>query len=149
MFLMALPSSSPEKTANRRSKTGSATESQSQLRIHRIRRGLSQAALAKLAGMHRHSIRKIENGTTQEVTFENASALAAALKTSIAQLEIRVLPAAAARARAIQIRRLTPDQRQLVNELLSLPPEDYVLIRGAIERLRKKRTNQGSRGTRK
>jgi transcriptional regulator with XRE-family HTH domain len=146
---MALPSSSPEKTASRRSKPGSATEPQSQLRIHRIRRGLSQAALAKLAGMHRHSIRKIENGTTQEVTFENASALAAALKTSISQLEIRVLPAAASRARAIQIRRLTPDQRELVNELLSLPPEDYVLIRGAIERLRKKRTKQGSRGPRK
>jgi transcriptional regulator with XRE-family HTH domain len=148
MFLMALPSSSPEKTASRRSKPASATESQSQLRIYRIRRGLSQAALAKLAGMHRHSIRKIENGTTQEVTFENASALAAALKTSVSQLEIRVLPEAS-RARAIQIRRLTPDQRQIVNELLSLPPEDYVLIRGAIERLRKKQTKQGSRGPRK
>lgn len=145
MLPMALPSSSPEKTASRRSKP---SESQSQLRIHRIRRGLSQAALAKLAGMHRHSIRKIENGTTKEVTFENASALAAALKTSISQLEIRVLPAAS-RARAIQIRRLTPDQRQIVNELLSLPPEDYVLIRGAIERLRKKQTKQGSRGPRK
>jgi len=145
---MAVPSSSPEKAASRRSKPSSATEPQSQLRIHRIRRGLSQAALAKLAGMHRHSIRKIENGTTQEVTSENASALAAALKTSISQLGIRVLPAAS-RARAIQIRRLTPDQRQIVNELLSLPPEDYVLIRGAIEKLRKNRTKQGLRGPRK
>jgi hypothetical protein len=94
--------------------------------------------------MHRHSIRKIENGTTREVTFENASALATALKTPIAQLGIRVLPEAS-RARAIQIRRLTPEQRQIVNELLSLPPEDYVLIRGAIERLRQKRTKRGLR----
>ena len=139
MLLMALPSTSPAKSAGRRSKASSATRSQSQLPIHRIRRGLSQTALAKLAGMHRHSIRKIENGTTKEVTSENASALAAALKTSISQLGIHVLPVA---PRAIQIRRLTPDQRQIVNELLSLPPEDYVLIRGAIERLRRNRTKR-------
>lgn len=96
--------------------------------------------------MHRHSIRKIENGTTKEVTSENASALAAALKTSISHLGIRVLPATS--SRAIQIRRLTPDQRQIMNELLSLPPEDYVLIRSAIEKLRRKRTKR-ARGPRK
>ncbi len=145
---MALPSSSPEKSASHRSRPSSAAEPQSQLRILRIRRGLSQAALAELAGMHRNSIRKIENGTTQEVASENASALAAALKTSVSQLELRVRPAAS-KARSIRIRRLTPDQRQIVNDLLSLPPEDYVLIRGAIERLRQKRTKQGWRGPRK
>ena len=52
-------------------------------------------------------------------------------------------------ARSIRIRRLTPEQRLIVDELLSLPPEDYVLIRGAIEKLRMKRTKKRSRGARR
>jgi len=94
--------------------------------------------------MHRNSISKLENGTTQEVTAENANALATVLKTSISALGFRVR--AATKARSIRFRRLTAEQRQIVDELLSLPPEDYVLIRGAIERLRQKRTRKKSRG---
>ena len=96
--------------------------------------------------MHRNSIRKLENGITQEVTSENATALAAALKTSVLDLELRVR--AAAEARSIRIRKLTPEQRQIVDELLSLPPDDYVLIRGAIEKLRK-RVKRRARGARR
>jgi transcriptional regulator with XRE-family HTH domain len=116
------------------------------LRIIRIKRGLTQMELAQRAGMHRNSIRKLENGTTREVTSENASALAAALKTTVSDLGLRVR--AMTEARSIRIRRLSPEQRQIVDELLSLPPEDYVFIRGAIERLRKKRVKKSRRGGR-
>jgi hypothetical protein len=96
--------------------------------------------------MHRNSIRKLENGTTREVTSDNATALAKALKTPVGDLGLRVR--GAAQARSIRIRRLTPEQRQIVDELLSLPPEDYALIRGAIEKLRVKRPKKRSRGVR-
>ncbi|HYC61033.1 MAG TPA: helix-turn-helix transcriptional regulator [Thermoanaerobaculia bacterium] len=141
---MAVSSSSSEKAASRRSKPAAATDQSSPLRTTRIKRGLTQAELARLAGMHRNSISKLENGTTQEVTAENANALATVLKTSISALGFRVR--AATKARSIRFRRLTAEQRQIVDELLSLPPEDYVLIRGAIERLRQKRTRKKSRG---
>jgi hypothetical protein len=97
--------------------------------------------------MHRNSIRKVENGTTREVEAENASALAAALKTSISELGLRIR--AAAPARSVRFRSLSPEQRQIVDDLLSLPPEDYVFIRGAIERLRRKRAKKRSRGVRR
>ena len=145
---MAIPSSSgAEKSRNRRSKQSTPEPEQSKLRTVRIKKGLTQAELAEGAGMHRNSIRKLENGTTQEVTAENANALAGVLKTSIADLGLRVR--AAAEARSIRIRRLSAEQRQIVDELLSLPPEDYVFIRGAIERLRNKRSKKPRRGARR
>lgn len=110
----------------------------------RIKRNLTQQEVADLAGMHRNSIVKLENGTTKEVTSENATALAKVLKTSIAGLGLRVR--AATEARSVRFRRLTAEQRQIVDELLSLPPEEFGIIRGAIERLRQKRKKKPSRG---
>jgi transcriptional regulator with XRE-family HTH domain len=146
---MAVPSSSASEKAEgrRKQQTAAATPSQSRLRTIRIQRGFTQARLGELAGMHRNSIRKLENGATREVTSENAKALAAALKSSIADLGLRIR--AATEARSIRIRRLTPEQRLIVDELLSLPPEDYVLIRRAIERLRLERRKKGRRGERR
>jgi transcriptional regulator with XRE-family HTH domain len=146
---MAIPSSSgAEKSRSRRSKQSvPPAEPQSWLRTLRIKRGLTQTELARLAGMHRNSIRKLEDGTTREVNSENASPLAAVLKVPVAELGLRVR--AATEARSIRIRRLSLEQRQIVDELLSLPPEDYVFIRSAIERLRKKRAKKPRRGGRK
>lgn len=149
---MASPVSSPARKANRRRRStgqnATATgEAQSSLRTIRIKRGLTQSELARRAGMHRNSIRKLENGTTQEVTSENASALAGALKAAISDLGLRVR--SAVEARSIRFRRLSPEQRQIIDELLSLPPEDYGLIRGAVERLRRKRAKKRSPGARK
>jgi transcriptional regulator with XRE-family HTH domain len=117
------------------------------LRAARLKRNLTQQELADLAGMHRNSVAKLENGTTKEVTSENAIALAKVLKASIADLGLRVR--AATEARSIRIRRLTPEQRQLIDELLTLPPEDFGIIRGAIRRLRVKRQKTPSRGARR
>jgi len=97
--------------------------------------------------MHRNSIVKLENGTTKEVTSENAAALAKVLKTSIEALGLRVR--AATEARSVRFRRLTAEQRQIVDELLSLPPEDFGVIRGAIERLRLKQKKKPAHGARK
>jgi len=142
------PSAATEKSRRRRAKaTVAAPEPQSRLRTVRIKRGLTQIDLARLAGMHRNSIRKLENGMTQEITPDNARALAAALRTTIADLGLRVR--ATTEARSIRIRRLSSEQRQIIDELLSLPPEDYGIIRGAIDRLRKKRTNKPPRGGRR
>jgi transcriptional regulator with XRE-family HTH domain len=142
---MAVSSSASERAASKRSKA--TAEPQSPLRAIRIKQGLTQQRLADLAGMHRNSIVKLENGTTKEVTSENATALAKVLKTSISDLELRVR--AATEARSIRIRRLTAEQRQIVDELLSLPPEDYRVIRRAVQRLRRKRTKKPLRGARR
>jgi transcriptional regulator with XRE-family HTH domain len=113
----------------------------------RLKRNLTQQEVADLAGMHRNSIVKLENGTTKEVTSENAMALAKVLKTSIGDLGLRVR--AATEARSVRFRRLTAEQRQIIDELLSLPPEDFSVIRGALERLRQKRTKKPSGGARR
>lgn len=146
---MAVPPSPPVGKSNRRrsSRQSVTHEPQSRLRTVRIQRLLTQTELAKRAGMHRNSIRKLENGETREVTSENASAIAKVLKTTVADLGLRVR--STSEARSIRIRRLSPEQRQIVDELLSLPPEDYGLIRDAIERHRRKRTKKRSRGTRR
>jgi transcriptional regulator with XRE-family HTH domain len=143
---MAVSSPTSERAASRRSKAATA-DPQSPLRAARLKRNLTQQELADLAGMHRNSVAKLENGTTKEVTSENAIALAKVLKASIADLGLRVR--AATEARSIRIRRLTPEQRQLIDELLTLPPEDFGIIRGAIRRLRVKRQKTPSRGARR
>lgn len=96
--------------------------------------------------MHRNSIRKLEKGITREVTEENARALTTVLNASVEELGLRVRVAGAP---SIRFRRLTAEQRQIVGELLSLPPEDYVLIREAIEKLRVNRNRKRSRGARR
>ncbi len=145
---MAVSPSTPEKTASRRSKpTAATTERQSPLRTVRIKRGLTQQELANLAGMHRNSVRKLENGTTKEVTAGNARALAKVLKTTIVQLGLRIR--ASAEARSIRFRRLTAEQLQIIDEMLSLPPEDYDLVHRAVERMRLKRRKKPLRGTRR
>jgi len=134
---MATASSTSEKAAGKRSKKAGEEDSLPALRTIRIQRGLTQAELAHLAGMHRNSIRKAEDGTTHEVTARNAKALAKALRTSVADLGLRVR--SEVEARSVRFRRLSLEQRQLVDELLSLPVEDYAFIRGALERLRRRR----------
>jgi transcriptional regulator with XRE-family HTH domain len=108
---------------------------------------LTQEELARLSGLHRNSIGKLERGTTKVITEENARALADALKTSVARLGLRVKPAI--EARSVRFRRLTPEQRQLVDELLSLPPERFLLVREAIEMVRAKHAKKRSRGAAK
>jgi transcriptional regulator with XRE-family HTH domain len=142
---MAIPSSTPGKSANKKGST--ATERESRLREMRLHCGLTQTELARRARMHRNSIARLENGTTREVTSENAGALAAVLKTSAAELGLRVR--AGGEAPSVRFRRLSAEQRQIVDELLSLPPEDYALIRDAIERLRRKQTKTPRGGVRR
>jgi transcriptional regulator with XRE-family HTH domain len=146
---MAVSSSTSEKAAGRRSKptADTNTEPQSPLRTVRIKRGLTQQEVADLAGMHRNSVRKLENGTTKEVTAGNAHALAKVLKTTVVHLGLRIR--ASAEARSIRFRRLTAQQLQIVDELLSLPPEDYELVHRAVERMRLKRKKKPSRGARR
>lgn len=144
---MATPSSTLEKSPNRRSKATATAGSSSQVRAIRLERGLTQAELAQRSGLHRNSIGKLERGTTKEVTEENARALASALKTSVARLGLRVKPAV--EARSVRFRRLTIEQRQIVDELLALPPDSFVLLREAIEIVRARRMKGRSRGAAK
>lgn len=137
---MATPSSTPDKAAGKRSGKAAEAESLPALRKIRIQRGLTQAELGRRAGMHRNSVQKAEDGTTREVTARNAKALAKALKTSVADLGLRVR--AEVEARSIRFRKLSLEQRYLVDELLSLPVEDYAFIRGALDRLRRRRTEK-------
>jgi transcriptional regulator with XRE-family HTH domain len=109
----------------------------------RIQRGLTQQQLADLCGMHRNSIQKIEKGLTREITAENADALSAALKIGVEDLGLHVRTGA--EAPSIRLRQLTAEQRQIVDELLSLPAEDYVLLRAAVARLRERRSKQTPR----
>lgn len=113
------------------------------LRSLRLKRGMTQSQLATSAGMHRNTIRKLENGTTREVLAENATALATALNASIDDLGIVVRPAG--KPRSIRIREMTPEQRAIIDDVLSLPPGDYAVIRSAIEQLRRNRPKKSRR----
>lgn len=86
--------------------------------------------------MHRNSIWKIERGITREISKEHATALASALRVRPRDLGLVVRPAVAVAPRSVRFRQLTVEQRQLVDELLQLPPELYVKVRAAMERLR-------------
>lgn len=141
---MALRSSSDEKSAGRRAKSAGRAAEPSRLRSLRQKQHLTQAEVARRTGMHRNSIRNIENGTTREITAENANALAEVLDVSVVELGMRVR--ASVEARSIRFRKLSPEQRAIVDEVLSLPPEDYRLIRGAVEKLRRKRRAGGDTG---
>lgn len=143
---MAVSSPTSERAAGKGPKPGD-DEPRTLLRTARMKRNLTQKEVADRAGMHRNSIVKLENGTTKEVTSENAAALARVLKTSVADLGLRVR--AATEARSIRIRRLSPEQRQIVDELLSLPPEDFGVIRRAVERLRTKQKRKPAREPRR
>jgi transcriptional regulator with XRE-family HTH domain len=106
----------------------------SRLRQERIRRGLTQTKLAELAHMHRNSIKNLENGTTRQVTAVNAAAIARALKSTIEDLGLRVRSAAI--APSIRLRKLTPEQRALVQDILALSEEQYRKVRAAVQRIR-------------
>ncbi|HYR29316.1 MAG TPA: helix-turn-helix transcriptional regulator [Thermoanaerobaculia bacterium] len=114
------------------------------LRKIRMQRGLTQTALAELSGMHRNSIRKIETGLTREITAANADALASALKISVDDLGLRVR--SAEEPPSIRLRRLTAEQRQILDEVLSLPPQDYAIVKAAIDELRRRRGRKPRRG---
>lgn len=113
----------------------------------RIQRGLTQQGLADLCGMHRNSIQKIETGLTREITAENADALSSALRIRVEDLGLHVRTGA--EAPSIRLRQLTAEQRQLVDELLSLPAEDYALLRTAMARLRERRSKRTPRAGRR
>lgn len=120
---------------------------QARLRAFRLKRRLTQARLAELSGVHRNTIVKLENGKTREVLEENATALAAVLNASVDDLGLVVRPSG--KPRSIRIREMTPEQRAIVDDLLSLPPADYAVIRSAIEQLRSsRRKKKRRRGTR-
>ena len=107
---------------------------ESPLRKARIRKGLTQAQLAERARMHPNSIKNLENGTTHEVNAGNAAAIAKALKTSVEDLGLRVRSTAV--APSIRMRQLSPAQRELLHDILSLPEEQYGALRAALERIR-------------
>ena len=123
---------SRSRASQKRSNT--VTTGGSQLRKLREERELSQEQLAELAGMHRNSIIKLEKGVSREMSSEHATALAAALRVRPADLGITIRSGIA--PRSVRFRQLTLEQRQLVDELLSLPPEHYTKIRAAMEHLR-------------
>jgi transcriptional regulator with XRE-family HTH domain len=133
---MAVQSPTAEKSTNKRSSKAEETEAESVVRILRLERGLTQEELADQSGMHRNSLGRVERGTTKEVTREKAVALAGALKVPVSRLGLRVR--SDVEARSVRFRRLTLEQRHIVDEILSLPPEAYVRLREVIEMLRPK-----------
>ena len=68
------------------------------------------------------------------VTREKAMALAEVLQVPVSRLGLRVRPNV--EARSVRFRRLTLEQRFIVDEILSLPPEAYDRLREVIETLR-------------
>jgi transcriptional regulator with XRE-family HTH domain len=143
-----------EKLTNRRPSKSASDDAErsddsqpSMVRVLRLERGLTQEELADVSGMHRNSLGRLERGTTKEVTRKNAIALAEVLKVPLSRLGLRVRPDV--EARSVRFRRLTLEQRFIVDEILSLPPEAYARLREVIETLRLKPEKKGpSKGAR-
>lgn len=119
----------PPSSSEKRSLTGNG------LREARIRKGLTQIEVAERAGIHRNTIRNLENGNTRQVKREHAAALSRIFGATPVELGLQVRRPAP--PLSVRIRQLTPEQRELVNELLSLPPKDFDEIREAVAALRK------------
>jgi transcriptional regulator with XRE-family HTH domain len=108
-------------------------------------RGLTQQNVAELCGMHRNSILNIENGKTREITEENAVALSNVLGIRPEELGLHIRRPTVEKAPSLRFRELSAEQRQLVDELLSLPLEDLSLVREAVADLRKRRSKRRRR----
>ncbi len=135
----------PDLSSVNGSRAAAAAEWPTALRKARIRKGLTQRELARRAGMHRNSILKLENGTTREVTGENAAALSRVLGASAADLGLHVRRSGP--PPSIRLRKLTPEQREILAEVLALTPEEFTYVREAITTLReeKRRRQRGRR----
>jgi transcriptional regulator with XRE-family HTH domain len=105
---------------------------------------LTQKQVAERSGMHRNSIGKIEKGVTREITEENAVALSVVLGVQVEDLGLPIRRTEI-EARSIRLRRLSAEQRQLLDELLSLPVEEFALVREAIADLRTRRSRKRPR----
>lgn len=83
--------------------------------------------------MHRNAISNLERGISKEVSSEHALAIAAALRVEPRDLGLAIR---AAPARSVRFRQLSPEQRQLVDEVMAVPAEHLDTIRAALEHVR-------------
>jgi transcriptional regulator with XRE-family HTH domain len=147
------PTASEKLTSKRSSKPAPAEKersdrsAESQVRVLRLERGFTQDELAEKTGMHRNSLGRIERQTTQEITPEKAEALARVLNVPVSRLGLRVRPDV--EARSVRFRKLTLEQRYIVDEILSLPPAAYGRLREVIEALRPNPKKARARAVRK
>jgi transcriptional regulator with XRE-family HTH domain len=115
----------------------------SPLRELRKKRDLSQEQLAKLCGMHRNSIYNFEKGTWKEISSDHAAALAAALRVRPEELGLTIRSKGP--PPSVRFRQLTPEQRLLIDELMSLSPGEYEMVRAALEHVRRARRRKRGR----
>lgn len=97
---------------------------------------MSQQDLADRAGLHRNSVSRFERGIWRQITPEHAAALALALRVKPRDLglEIRaVVPEGA--PRSVRFRKLTAEQRRFLDDLMSLPPDEFEFMQAAVEYL--------------
>jgi transcriptional regulator with XRE-family HTH domain len=107
-------------------------------RLRELRRehGLSQQDLAERAGVHRNSVSRFERGVWNQITPEHAAALAAVLGVASTELGLQIRPVVSDGApRSVRFRQLTPQQRKFVDDLMSLPPDDFAVMHSALEYL--------------
>jgi transcriptional regulator with XRE-family HTH domain len=111
----------------------------SAFRATRIRRGFTQAQVAERARVHVNTIRKIENGTTREVTKQNAAHFSRILKASIEELGLKVRQPV---PRSIRMRQLSVEQRELLDDILSLPAPTLAVVREAVRAIREEQESK-------
>jgi len=92
--------------------------------------------------MHRNSIYLIETGITKEVAHEHAISLAGALGVRPDDLGLSIRPAEPTAPRSVAFRRLSPGQRKFIDDLMSLPPDEFEEMQAAFDALVAKRTKR-------
>jgi transcriptional regulator with XRE-family HTH domain len=139
---MATAVSQPEKAQRR--KTDRKRDDGSPLKALRMAQGLSIRELAKKAGLHRNTLGKLENGYTREVSGATASALSAALKVRPSELGVKIRDGET--APSVRFRQLPRELRDIVADVISVAPEDYDVIRNALEEIRSRRARDHGKG---
>jgi transcriptional regulator with XRE-family HTH domain len=130
-------------TTSKRDRPAKATPTPAQrLRELRTRLHLTQEQVATRAGRHVNTIANLEDDAAPDRlttrAWKTVAAVAQVLNTTPEDLGYR-------EKRAVRPRTLTPEQRDVIAEIVALPTDDLKVVRDALRSIEQRRGKKGKR----